>query len=99
MRGSLRRRDTHRLRAISWVDPCTIEKKSHRGGCFPLALAEGVHKLRKLGGAFDFKEDLVVVVRDLNIQVFTLGLLVRVANGTGGLITIRHGQRWQFVVL
>ncbi len=81
---------THRIRAISWVDPCAIEKKSNRGGCFSLALAEGVHELRKGGGALDLEEDLIVVISNLDVQVFALRLLVGIATGAGGLFTVRH---------
>lgn len=77
--------------AITWVDARTIEEKSNRGGCFSLTLAEGVHELREGGGALDLEEDLVVVVRDLDVQVLALGLIVGVAAGTRRLITVRHG--------
>ena len=83
---------THRVRAISWVDSCTVEEKSNGGGCFSLALAEGVHELREGGGALDLEEDLVVVVRDLDIQVLALGLVVGSTAGTRRLITVRHGE-------
>lgn len=56
-----------------------------------MTLAEGVHELREGGGALDLEEDLVVVVRDLDVQVLALGLIVGVAAGTRRLITVRHG--------
>lgn len=56
-----------------------------------MTLAEGVHKLREGGGALDLKKDLVVVIRDLDIQVLALGLVVGIAAGTRRLITVRHG--------
>lgn len=92
MEKSLKFRGTHGVRTISWVDARTVEKKSNRGGCLPLALAEGVHELREGGGSLDLEEDLIVVVSDLNVQVLALGLVVRIATGTGGLITVRHGE-------
>ena len=56
-----------------------------------MALAEGVHELRKGGGALDLEENLVVVVRNLDVQMLALGLFVGIATGTRGLITVRHG--------
>ena len=55
-----------------------------------MALAEGIHELRKGGGALDLEENLVVVVRNLDVQMLALGLFVGIATGTRGLITVRH---------
>jgi len=57
-----------------------------------LALAEGVHELRERGGALDLEEHLVVIVRDLDVQVLALRLVVGIATGTRRLITVRHGD-------
>ena len=83
---------THRVWAIIWVHTRTIEEKSNRGGCFSLTLAEGVHELREVGSALDLEEDFVVVVRDLDVQMLALGLVVGIATGTRRLITVRHGK-------
>ena len=56
-----------------------------------MALAEGIHELRKGGGALDLEENLVVIVRNLDVQMLALGLFVGIATGTRGLITVRHG--------
>lgn len=56
-----------------------------------MALAKGIHELRKGRGALDLEEDLIVVVRDLDVQMLALGLLVGIATGARGLITVRHG--------
>ena len=56
-----------------------------------MAFAEGIHELRKGGGALDLEENLVVVVRNLDVQMLALGLFVGIATGTRGLITVRHG--------
>ena len=57
-----------------------------------MALAEGIHELRKGGGALDLEENFVVVVRNLDIQMLALGLFVGIATNTRGLITVRHGE-------
>lgn len=88
--GSLRRGCTHGVRAVGGVDSRTVEEKSNGGGCFSLALAKGIHELGKSGGALDLEEDLVVVVRDLDVQVLALGLVVGIAAGSGGLIAVGH---------
>lgn len=58
-----------------------------------MALAEGVHELREGGSTLDLEEDLIVVVRDLDVQVLALGLVVGITAGTRRLITVRHGDR------
>jgi len=55
-----------------------------------LTLTEGVHELRESGGAFDLEEDLVVVVCHFDVEVFGFGLVVWVASGSGGLVTVGH---------
>lgn len=49
-----------------------------------MAVAEGVHEFLQLCGAFDLEEDLVVVVRDLDVQMLGLLLLFRLRRGWVG---------------
>lgn len=83
---------THGVWAITWVDSCTVEEKSNRGGCLSLTLAKGVHELRESGGTLDLEEDLVIVVCDFDVQMLALGLVFGIAAGTRRLITVRHDE-------
>lgn len=58
-----------------------------------LAVAEGVHELLELGGALDLEENLVVVVRDLDVQV--LRLLRRLFLVTAGGLGTVVGHDWR----
>ena len=64
---------THRLRAILWVDPLTIEEETDRGESLALTLAERVHQLGQSSRALDLEEDLVVVISHFNVEVFGAG--------------------------
>lgn len=73
-----------------WVvlgsDTLAVEEKSDAGNVLALAVAEGVHELSQGRGALDLEKHLVVVVRNLDVQVFALaavlGLLLHVVGGT-----------------
>lgn len=73
-----------------WVvlgsDTLAVEEKSDAGDVLALAVAEGVHELSQGRGALDLEKHLVVVVRNLDVQVFALaavlGLLLHVVGGT-----------------
>lgn len=67
---------------IVWLDSLALEKEAHGVDGLALALAERAHQLLQLGGLLYLKEDLVVVVRHLNVEVLRLG---------GCLLTLR---RW-----
>ncbi len=81
---------THRVGAISRVDPGTIEQEPHRCWGFALTIAEGVHELGESCGALDLEEDFVIVVCDFDVEVFALGLVIWVASSAWGLVAVRH---------
>lgn len=81
---------THRIGTISGIDPGPIEQEADRARGFALTLAKGIHELRKGSGAFDFEEDFIIVVRDFNVEVLRLRLVIRVASSTRGLVVVRH---------
>lgn len=78
---------TYSIRAVSWSDTTTIEEESDGCGGLSLSLAEGIHQFLQGGGTLDLKEDLVVVVGDLDVEMLdgTLWLLL----GTWGSV-VRH---------
>lgn len=65
--------------ARSWYTYCVwvvlrgnaraLEQESHAGDVLALAIAESIHELAKRGCALNLKENLVVVVGDLDVQV------------------------------
>ena len=72
-----RERDvTHRVGAILRLYSVAIEQEPHRGGRLALTFAKGVHQLLQRRGPLDLEENLVVVVRHLDVQVLgRLGIL------------------------
>ena len=66
---------THRFRAVARVDSCSIKQESDALRRFALALTEGIHKLAKLSGTFNFKEDFVVIVCDFDVEMFRFWLI------------------------
>lgn len=82
--------NTYRVRTISRVDPSPIEQESNILHGLALSFTEGVHEFAELGCALDLEEDFVVVISDLDVQVFGLGLLFWVGGATWGLLAVRH---------
>ena len=56
-----------------------------------MAVAEGVHELAEGGGALDLEKDLVVVVGDLDVQVFDWACLFGLV-GHMWRSVLRHGE-------
>lgn len=88
--GEKKKLATYRIWVVLGSDTLAVEEKSDAGNVLALAVAEGVHELAEGRGALDLEKDLVVVVRDLDVQVFALaavlGLLLHVVGGT----VLRH---------
>lgn len=70
-------------------DSLSVEEEAHTLGRLALSLAEGIHEFLELSGALDLEEDLVVVIRDLDVQMLRgLWLIFRLVAGWGAVI--RH---------
>jgi len=54
---------------ICGLDALTVEEEAHGLDILALTLAEGRHKFLELCGSLDLKEDLIVVVCDLDVEV------------------------------
>lgn len=78
---------TYRVWVVGWVDSLTVKQEAHAGWGLALTLTEGVHELLQLGRALDLEEDLVVVVRHLDVKVLRLRLVFGLV---GGRSSIRH---------
>lgn len=57
----------HRVGTITGLHSVAIEEKTDGVGRFALTLAKGVHQLFQLGRSLDLEEDLIVVVRHLDV--------------------------------
>lgn len=73
VRQPRRQGSTYSIRRIFWPHASTVEEKTHGGHLFALTLAERVHELFEWRRSLDLEKDLVVVIGDLNIQVFRRG--------------------------
>lgn len=60
---------TYRLWIVRGLNSRAVEEEAHALRGLALALAEGVHELLQLRGPLDLEEDLVVVIRHLDVQV------------------------------
>lgn len=77
---------TNRLGCVGGLDARALEEEADRVGRLALTLAEGGHELLKLGAALDLEEDLVVVVRDLDVEVLAVGRGLR--RGRGATVVV-----------
>lgn len=60
---------TYGVGSVLGANSCTVEQEANGSHLLPLTLTEGVHQLLQLGRALDLKEDLIIVVGDLNVEV------------------------------
>jgi hypothetical protein len=67
----------YRVWVVLRCDTLPIKEEAHAGDVLALAIAKGIHELSEGRGAFDLEKDLIVVVRDLDIQVLALATIFR----------------------
>jgi len=67
----------------------TVEQESYARDVLSLAVAESVHELAKGSGALDLEEDLVVVIRHLDVEVLALATILRLLLHVGRTV-VRH---------
>jgi len=83
-----------RIGGILGIDTATIEEEADLVESLALSFAESVHQLVQRGGALDLEVDLVIVVRDLNVEVFAgRWSLLLLARSTRASVRVRsrHG--------
>jgi hypothetical protein len=51
----------------------TIEEEADGVGSLALSLTEGIHELLQGSGSLDLEEDLIVIVGDLDVEMFADG--------------------------
>jgi hypothetical protein len=80
------------------LDPLAVEQEADGIKRLGLAFAKGHHQLLQLGVPLDLEEDLIVVVGNLDVEMFRLGL-GRI--GSDRLISrrLRFGHLLQLLVL
>ena len=64
---------TYRLWRIRRLDTRAIEKKTDSVGHLALPVTERIHELLERCGPLDLEKDLVIVIRDLDIEMLRLG--------------------------
>lgn len=76
---------THSIWAICRLNARTVEQEANRGRTLALAITESIHEFLQGSGALDLEEHLVVVVRNLDVEVLGLGLFGLLSSwGIGG---------------
>lgn len=71
------------------MNTTAIEEESDRVGGFALSLTKGIHEFLQGCGALDLEEDLIVVVGDLDVEMFADGGTFRLLRRTGASVLIR----------
>src|SRR5277367_109935 len=61
---------TYRFWAIFRSYALTVEEETDALGFLALTITKGVHQLLKSSGTLDLEEDLVLIVRNFNVEVF-----------------------------
>lgn len=64
-------------------DTLTVEKESHTGDVLSLPVTEGIHKLSKSRGALDLEKNLIVIIRDLDVEMFALAGILGLLGNVG----------------
>lgn len=94
--------ETYSVWGVVLCHSCAFEQKSHCLWVLALALAECVHQLLELCRALDLEEDFVVVICNLDIQMFGLFSLRRSAVGRSLLVLVGHDgvkkkiRKWRY---
>lgn len=91
--GVIGKGTTYRIRVVLGRHTLAVEEKPDAGNVLSLAVAKGVHELAEGRGALDLEKHLVVVVRDLDVQVFALAAVLGLVLHVVGRAVFRHFGR------
>jgi len=72
--------------AIGWLYATSVEQESNGVGGLALPLAERIHQFLQRRCPLDLEEDLVVVVRNLDVEVLADGLSFRLLGRRGSVV-------------
>lgn len=81
---------TYRVWVVLWCDALSVEEESHATDVLSLAITECVHQLAEGGCALDLEEDLIVVVGNLDVQMFAGASILRLGLDVVGRAVVRH---------
>lgn len=90
--------ETHCVWCVGRVDSLAVEEEAHALRALALPLAEGIHELLQLCGALNLEEHLVVVVRDLDVQMLSCALWLIFWLVAGGASVVCHVESVEVVV-
>lgn len=79
-------RYTHSFWAIGWLYATSVEQESNGVRGLALPLAERIHQFLQRRCPLDLEEDLVVVVRNLDVEVLADGLSFRLLGRRGSVV-------------
>ena len=61
--------ETYGIWRVCWLNAHSLEQESNRRCSLALTLTEGIHELLQIGSSLDLEENLVVVIRDFDVEV------------------------------
>jgi hypothetical protein len=78
------------VRSVCIIDLDTVEEEADSAAILALTLAESAHQLVQFGRPLDLEEHLVVVISDLDVEVFAASVLL--LSAVGGLLVVGHRE-------
>ena len=91
-RARIKKKTCYRFRTVGWLYTAAIEEEPDRSGSLALSLAEGIHQLLECGGTLDLEEDLVVIVRDLDVEMLILATSLSLLGGSWASVVVGSGH-------
>lgn len=85
------RRQTYSIGRVARLNALSFEQEANRVNALPLSLAECRHEFLELSRAFDLEKDLIIIVRDLDVEMFAWGgSLGPVTGWASAIVLARH---------
>ena len=85
----MKERKAYGVWGVLRIDTTTVEKESDLVESFALTFAERIHQFAEWCGTLDLEEDLIVVIRDLDIEVLADRSLWLLTGSTRASILVR----------
>lgn len=79
----------YRIGTVGRLDAAAIEQEANLVRSLALPLTESIHQLLQRGSALDLEEDLVVVIRHLNVEMLALSGALRFLLSARASVLIR----------
>ena len=81
---------TYSLGVVRRVHSLPVEEETNTRDVLALTVAERIHEFLELGSPLNLEEDLVVVIRHLDVEVFRLASVLRLLHIVGASV-VGHG--------